>query len=634
MKFFYAFWLFFFVQFGVSAQNFAVKLIADSLSNNANTVVRIDEGVFKVHSKDKCTFSTRIAYTILNKKGDIHSTKYVPYDNKFVFVKSLQGTLYDAQGKKIKELKSADIKDESAISDFSLHEDSRIKIAKLTHYTYPYTVEFVVETEFKSMLYLSDWWFQSDDEMTVEKSSYQIITPKDLPIRYKEHNLTKKAQIEETPTMMTYFWEQNNIKTFTVEPLSRGTQYPYLQVAPQQFDIDGHHVDLQTWQEFGKWRKKLCEGREEIPATTEQEIQALVKDIPSEEEKIRKIYEYMQAKTRYVSIQLGIGGWQPFPASFVDSKGFGDCKALSNYTKSLLKAANINSHYTLIYAGDRVKPIDSKFPDMQFNHAVLCVPLTTKKDTMWLECTSQKEPAGYMGDFTGNRQALLLTDEGGIIANTPKYDKEVNIQNRQLTVKLEADGSAVAKIHNTYQALQEEDRHFYINKSAEEQRAMLLETWELPTFEFDEMKIWRDKNRLPITHEQAQVRIAKLATITGKRMFLQPNLLSKLTYVPPAVDNRKNAVFLSFSYVEQDTVQFTLPENYQVEFKPEKVVYKTVFGEYEATVQVEKNILTYIRRFERNQGEFPKEKYSELIDFYKKILKADAVKIVLVKSGE
>ena len=67
MKFFYAYWLLFFLQFGLSAQNFAVKLIADSLMTNANTIVRINEGIFKVHSKDKCTFSTRIAYTILNK---------------------------------------------------------------------------------------------------------------------------------------------------------------------------------------------------------------------------------------------------------------------------------------------------------------------------------------------------------------------------------------------------------------------------------------------------------------------------------------------------------------------------------------------------------------------------------------
>jgi hypothetical protein len=612
------------------AQNFAEKLIADSLKKDANLVVRIDEGIFKVHSPTKCTFSTRIAYTILNQRADDYATKYIGYDNKFIFVKSFEAKLYDVNGKKVRELKNSDIKDQSAISDFSLHEDNRIKMATLTYHTYPYTVEFLVEMEYKSMLYISDWWFQDDNKVAVEKSTYQIITPTKLPIRYQEKNLTKQATIREENGNTIYTWEQNTIKPFIIEPLSKEIPFPHLKVATQQFEVDGHFVDMTTWEEFGKWRKKLCEGREEIPEATAQKIKDLVANIDSEEQKIRAIYEYMQLKTRYVSIQLGIGGWQPFPASFVDNKGFGDCKALSNYTKSLLKAANIDSHYTLVYAGDKIKPLDTKFPDMQFNHAILCVPLTTKKDTMWLECTSQQNPAGYMGDFTGNRQALLLTDEGGKIANTPIYNQSVNIQNRKATVILAADGSATAQINNTYQALSEEERHFYIGKSTEKQRQMLLETWQLPTFELGEMKLWREKKAIPCTHEEAKVSIGQLGTISGKRLFLAPNLLSKWNYLPQNTGNRTQEVDLKISFTELDTIQITLPENYVVETKLEPLLYKTIFGEYETSTKLEGNILTYYRRLVRYQGTFPKEKYIELINFYKKIMKADAAKVVLI----
>ena len=59
----------------------------------------------------------------------------------------------------------------------------------------------------------------------------------------------------------------------------------------------------------------------------------------------------MQNNTRYISIQLGIGGWRPFEAAYVASKGYGDCKALSNYMYSLLKEAGILSYYTLVKAG-------------------------------------------------------------------------------------------------------------------------------------------------------------------------------------------------------------------------------------------------------------------------------------------
>jgi hypothetical protein len=66
-----------------------------------------------------------------------------------------------------------------------------------------------------------------------------------------------------------------------------------------------------------------------------------------------------------------------------------------------------------------------------------------------------------------------------------------------------------------------------------------------------------------------------------------------------------------------------------VESLPEPQTIKSKFGEYTATIKVENDVLTYSRTFQRNKGRYPATAYPELIEFYKKINKADRMQVVL-----
>ena len=71
---------------------------------------------------------------------------------------------------------------------------------------------------------------------------------------------------------------------------------------------------------------------------------------------------------------------------------------------AMLKEVGIKAYYTTIKAGQNATDIDVDFPSHQSNHIIVAVP--NNHDTLWLECTDQTNPFGYLGTFTGDRKAL------------------------------------------------------------------------------------------------------------------------------------------------------------------------------------------------------------------------------------
>jgi transglutaminase-like putative cysteine protease len=127
--------------------------------------------------------------------------------------------------------------------------------------------------------------------------------------------------------------------------------------------------------EFGKWmHDQLLTGTEAVPQSTKEDVIRLTQGIDSNLEKARIVYQYIQDRTRYISIQIGIGGWKPMSAMEVDQLGYGDCKGLTNYTKSLMEIAGVDAYYTVVYGGKEIIDLDSEFSSLQGNHVILTLP--------------------------------------------------------------------------------------------------------------------------------------------------------------------------------------------------------------------------------------------------------------------
>jgi Domain of Unknown Function with PDB structure (DUF3857)/Transglutaminase-like superfamily len=606
---------------------YPVSAIPENLKQGMYAVVREDFARFEILAVNKSRYYVHKVITILNEKGKNYAYDYVFYE-KLGKVISISASAYNSNGDIIRKLKNSEIQD-FAYDGGSLFTDDRYKYVDNTQPTYPYTVEFEYELEQKYLYSIPSISLYTDDEVSIQKKTYEVWFPPELAPRYKLISLPEPKK-EKIGSREKWVWNFENIKPEKFEEFIKHPYSPRALLAPSDFEYDGYKGSMISWKSYGAWINQLNEGRGELNSVTKEKVRAITNNLKTTEEKARAIYEFVQSKTRYVSIQLGIGGLQPFPADIVDKTGYGDCKALSNYTVALLKSVGVKGYYTTIQSGEDEPEMVLDFTSHQGNHAIVGIP--NGKDTLWLECTSQTNPFGYQGKFTGDRWAHMITEDGGKLVRTTKLMTEQNSQIQKAEVFLKKDGNAQAKVTTTYSGLQYENGHLAhrINQQADDQKKWLQENIQIPSFELGKFTMINKKDKVPTAIVNVDLTLNRYASISGKRIFLTPNLMNRSTYVPPKIENRKNNVFIKSSFLDVDSITFHLPEDIYPEFIPQPVKISNRYGEYEATFKFDNGKLLYIRKLKRVPGEFPANSYNELIDFHKSINKADNTKIVFL----
>ncbi|HMR92605.1 MAG TPA: DUF3857 domain-containing protein [Chitinophagaceae bacterium] len=622
---------FFAVSMAVSGQNYAVSGIPAALLKNANAVIRLEDEELEVMNPKQSVFTRHYAITILNEKGD-RWAELVEYYDKLRAISDVEGYLYNAAGKQIRKMKKKDMEDLSSVSDMSLMEDDRIKRHNFYHRDYPYTIEYKVVIENKANLFFPMWAPRYDELVSVEKSTRRMISSPDYEIRYKAFNYAGQPEITEEKKKKVMTWKVSQLPALVREPYA--PMWHELSTAvifgPTAFQVGEYKGNMMSWQDFGKFVYALKEGRDKLPDVVKMKVKEITGPLPDNRQKIAALYRYMQQNTRYISIQLGIGGWQPFDAAYVASKGYGDCKALTNYMYSLLKESGINSYYALVRAGKNANYITEDFPAQQFNHVILCVP--DGQDTVWLECTSQTMQPGYLGDFTSDRVVLLVDENGGRMVRTPKYGVQQNLQVRNLSAALNESGTLNIKASTRYAALQQDDLHGLINSLTKTKvKEYLHEQLDFATYDVNSFDYKEQISQLPYIQESLDITVSNYATVTGKRLFITPNVMTRSYRKPVRDENRRYDMLLGNEYQEIDSVTISLPPGFQPEAIPKPREIESPFGKYRAEIVMKENQLFYYRRMEQYGGRFPAADYDKLVSFYQDIYTADRARVVLVK---
>jgi len=602
------------------------NLTADLIEKSNSVIIQQDIRVIMDDYDDMTIHEDKII-TILNEKGMSALDAYASYD-KSTKIRNLKVTVYNALGSEIKTFKERDFMDVSAVSSVSLYTDDRVKYLEYTPASYPVTIHFEKETKTSNTAFVKSFTPYTNYYQSIKSSTFRIENNSEIVLRFSENGFMEGVSIEnDNPNLLTY--SVSNLPSISREVYSPSfeTFTPKVMFALQTFELEGEKGEVSNWQEFGLWQhENLLKGLDELPESTISEIKLLTQNLETTREKAKAIYEYVQNNTRYISVQIGLGGWKPISAKEVDDKKYGDCKGLTNYTKALLNLVDIESNYCVVYSGSEIQDISEDFTSMQGNHVILNIPQENDED-IWLECTSQDIPFNFLGTFTDDRKVLAVNPTGGEILRTPAYTEKDNYQKTTAEINI-IEKAITANVNIRTRGTQYNDRYSLGGENEKNIKSHYLFYWN----NLKEMTLLSHEfsnNKEDVTFfEKVELKAENYVKIYGNDLILDVNPFNKFQVNLPNYKVRQTPFNVSRGFVDEDEFTFNL-ENLAVDTELKDISLDSVFGTYKLSFELKDNVLIVKRYFRLNKNNYQKSDYEKFVEFFSQISKYDNTKLSL-----
>jgi hypothetical protein len=552
---------------------------------------------------------------IYNRAGEKFTKVSIPY-SRLIKISKLEAYIKDNNGTIIKRLQKGDITDRSAISDNSLYEDDFVKEFTLKHNSYPYSIFYTYQLQEEEFLHIDNWMPVIDRKVPTQKALLKIEVPSDYKVLFKSQ-FVDTFMADTADLMIKYSWSTSYKDIIEPELYSPQVSsfMPYVIIVPEKFIYD-QPGSFETWLTFGNWHDDLLKGLSDLPQSEKNIILDQIAGISDIKEKVKKLYNYLQDRTRYINITIETGGLKPYPASYVSENKYGDCKALSNYFKAVLDFAGIQSYYTKVNAGDPKTHIDKNFPSQQFNHIILCVPIQT--DTIWLDCTSDG-PFNYLGTFTQDRDVFIIEKSRSHFTRTPALSYDDVLETRRVSIHQNIQNQAIAAFNNSYRG-EEYESLFYLSRSVNESdRSQIFRNRFVEDgFELIDFSLANPDRNSPEINLAYSAKSNKVYNVYGNDLLINILPFSIPRFEDP--NKRKLPVQIDYPVYKTDTLEYEIPAGYSATGNLSNQVITSEFGRYKIeSVQKGKKV-EIVKSFLLYPGEYTVDRYKDFYEFLSKVI--------------
>jgi len=599
-----------------------------------DAVVLLDENTFIIKSRNKAKYRRHRVIRINNKRGEEYGEVTI-YESKYQKCVDVSGQVMNAEGERVKKLEEKDIYVTEQSGGYVLYDDDRYRQFELGTNTYPYTVEYSIGWDYKSLFNWPRWMPQQD--VPVLKSTYVLEIPQEIDYRTHSIGIDTEPLLIESGKKKTFTWELENIE----ERVDEGRMPPENRIqrallfSPEYFTVDNTTGCLTSWEGLAVWLNRLYDGKYGLTTAAMDQVNALLDSAATDQRKIQWIYAFLQKSTRYVAIEFGLGGWQPFSAQSVFDNRYGDCKDLSTLMVSMVREVGIEAYPALLRTRD-LGLVRTEFPSNQFNHVITFVPGTD--DTVWLDCTVDYFPCGELPGNDEGCDALVIKGDTCEFIRTPESAPEDNRWTSRIEGKVYSSGKLEfsGRLRTTGNQCNWVRSTLISQSKKERDRWMsnLIGTY-VPKLNLNRYEVSNVKDSLDqpveITFEGT---VEKFGRVSSTRMFINPNMLQRVgarDAPKEPVDERVFPVYYGYAYLDIDSLVIRLPKGFEMEAAPDSQDMDTSFGSFLTAYETAGGTLTYSRQLQIKKKLIPRSDYADYADFIKAIVKNDRSKFVFVK---
>ena len=544
---------------------------------------------------------------------------YVPRFEKLV---SMKAFVTAPNGRRVRCKR---VQDKSLSGEFAQYDDSRVRILSLSEVAVGSVLEVEIVVKVHSAMIPGQFFdrFSFDEEFPVKEARYSLTVPKGKAVYVHPLNGLTEPLKRETKDTATYFWDLKDVDKVRPEPLM-----------PPWSD-EARLVRVTTWKDWSQldaWYFPLVQKAVKETPEIRKKAEELAAGAKSLEEKIQRVFNFIDDDVRYVSLDFGMNRYDPHPAAESLADKFGDCKDRAILAKALLRVYGVEADPVLfIDDGNEAPRPDAPSWDY-FNHEILAVKFEGK--TYFVESTDGTFPFRELHPGLEGGHGFLIDGKGGRLIEFPREALKTASSTAREEAWLDEDGGGRVRLEFT-------DRRYALPHLRNRLKAALSgkdreEFFErfgnsfFPGVENATYTVTGEENRFGPISLAVEGTLATIASCGGPLMIIDPEATGgDRDFSKP---ERQYPLWFRDAARVQSTRVYHFPKGFSVLHLPENVHMESDYRDFSETFSREGRSIRVTVDDRRRWAEIPASDYAKARKFSKDLNHQTSDKIILKKN--